>query len=57
MKKLIAHPLTWIFYWLGDLVYMTELFPYSVYSTLFGWSAYLQEWAGLNSPWKNLKEE
>lgn len=52
MKKLIAHPFTWIFYYLGDLSYKLGV-DYFIYNNLMLWSLNVQMWGGLESPWKN----
>lgn len=50
MKKLIAHPVTWLLYYLGDLSYSLEL-PYSMYNKIMIWSLRVQEWGNLEEPW------
>ncbi len=56
-KKIVAWPLAWLFWWLGDLcskpMYWAGwlAFMYVPYNKLMGWSIDVQEWAGdLNGP-------
>lgn len=60
MKKIIGWPLTWLLFWLGDLVskpmhYFDWWWLYPVYNNLMGWSVDVQDWAGLSGPWKESK--
>lgn len=64
LKVLVAWPTTWTLYWLGHVV-SYGLRPYSpfakwetaavttyyVYNKLMTWSADVQVWADLDSPW------
>lgn len=52
MKKLIAHPLTWSLYYLGDISFKIGI-DYFIYNHLMVWSLYVQQWGGLSSPWKS----
>ena len=57
MKKIIAWPLTWLFFWLGDLVskpmhYLNWAWLYPAYNNLMGWSVDVQDWADVKGPWR-----
>ena len=58
MKKFIGWLLSWLFFWLGDIVSkpmyyfdcMAWLYP--VYNNLMTWSYDIQEWGGDHGPWR-----
>ena len=58
MKKLVGWLLSWLFFWLGDLVSrpmnwlecMWWLYP--VYNRLMVWSYDVQKWGGDCGPWR-----
>jgi hypothetical protein len=57
MKKIIAWPLCWTFFWMGDLIswVMNNLdwgWLYPAYNKLMTWSIDIQDWGGLKSPWR-----
>ena len=57
MKKIIAWPITWLFFWMGDLIsrimhYFDWGLLYPVYNKLMWWSVEIQEWANVKGPWK-----
>ena len=57
IKKIIAYPIVWITYWLGDLSWKLCLkyestMLYQIYSELMIISSNVQDWADLDSPWK-----
>ncbi len=57
MKKILAWPLSWALFWLGDVVskpmhYFNWAWLYPVYNNLMCWSADVQDWAQLNEPWR-----
>lgn len=54
MKKLIGYPVTWILYYLGDILSRTPNFNYTVYNKLMIWSSNVQNWCKLSSPWKKV---
>ena len=56
MKKIVAWPVTWLFFWIGDLIsWVMNRFDWAwlnpAYQRLMVWSLDVQEWAGLTSPW------
>jgi hypothetical protein len=56
MKKFIGCIVTWILYWLGDLVskpmyYIDLWWLYPVYNRLMIWSVDVQDWSGADGPW------
>lgn len=61
MKKIIGFPITWILYYIGDMIsYPMNWFDsgghlYPAYNWCMLKSSALQDWAGLNSLWT--KEE
>jgi len=52
MRKLIGYPTTWILFYLGDAISRIPNFNYNAYNKLMIWSSEVQDWSGLNSPWK-----
>lgn len=57
MKKIIAWPITWAFFWMGDLIsrimnYLDWGWMYPAYNNLMWWSVEIQEWAGVKGPWR-----
>lgn len=52
MRKLIALPLSYLFYYLGDFSFNSGIFPYCIYKHLMETSLEIQEWANLNRPWR-----
>lgn len=59
IKKIIAWPVVWSLYYLGDAVshpmnHFDWGWLYSVYSKLMTTSLNVQDWAGLSSPWKDV---
>ena len=55
MKKLIAYPLSWGLYYIGDFICNIPDFPYPIYSQVMLWSLEVQEYGELESPWKSNK--
>ncbi len=59
MKKLIAYPLAWGLFYLGDFISNTKIFNEGSFYNLYNWcmikSSEIQDWGELNSPWKNVK--
>lgn len=58
MKKIVAWPLTWILFWMGDLIsrpmnYLDWAWLYPAYNRLMIWSVDVQDWAGVNGPWRD----
>jgi len=53
MKKLIAYPLSWGLYYIGDFICSIPDFPYPIYSQVMLWSLEVQEYGELESPWKS----
>ena len=57
MKKIIGYILSWILYWLGDLVskpmnwFEWAWWLYPVYNRLMRWSYNIQKWVGNDGPW------
>lgn len=51
MKKLIAYPATWFLYGIGSFIW--NEFKSMHYSKFHVWSYKVQEWAGLENPWKD----
>lgn len=57
MRKAIGWVLSWILYWLGDLVskpmeWFDFWWLYPVYNRLMTWSLQVQDWCGNTGPWK-----
>ena len=57
MKKIVAWPLAWLFFWTGDLIsrimnYLDWGWMYPAYNNLMSWSIDIQEWADVRGPWK-----
>lgn len=58
-RKIIACPLSWLFYWLGDFTShimhaFDWAFLYPIYNRLMIWSFDIQEWGGDDfGPWKH----
>ncbi len=61
MKKIVGWPLTWGLYYMGNFTsnYIMNWFPraYLLYSKLMVWSLSVQEWSGLERPWREPTEE
>jgi hypothetical protein len=56
MKKFLAHILSWLLYWLGNLIsypmnYFDWSWIYPVYNKLMLTSNNIQNWAGNTTPW------
>ena len=57
IKKGIAYIISWILFWLGDLVsypmYLQGMhWLYPIYNRLMNYSCIVQEWAGNKTPWR-----
>lgn len=57
MRKIIAYPLVWILFWIGDWISRTILFEkygnlYTIYNNCMIWSSNIQDWGKLKNPWK-----
>jgi hypothetical protein len=62
MKKIIAYPLTYLFYYLGDftskiMIVFNSNILFNLYQTFMRWSIDIQDWAKLNKPWLNTKDD
>ena len=58
MRKVIGWTLSWVLYWLGDLVSRLMNFDcmfwlYPVYNKLMTWSYNIQVWGGNHGPWRD----
>ena len=60
-KKIIAYPITWTLFWLGDGIsylmntnYTYWLYP--LYNKLMIWSGDIQDWGKLDNPWKKVEK-
>lgn len=49
MKKLIAYPIAWLLYYLGDFIW--KAFRSFLYSKFMVWSYKVQDWGKLTKPW------
>lgn len=59
VKKVLAFPVVWLFYIIGDLTcklsYKLELdFLYDIYNWFMIKSCDVQDWAKLKQPWKTI---
>lgn len=62
MKLFIGVPLSWLCYWLGDLVSRPmHWWPqpawaklYHPYNKLMNWSREVQDWCGAKGPWHDV---
>jgi len=59
MRAIVAWPVSWTLFWIGHFVsvvnrqeFMGEVSLYPVYNWLMIKSGDVQDWAGLNGPWK-----
>lgn len=70
MKKVIAWPVAWALFWMGDMVCRplhldsVDRWPqwlvdaiYGAYNRLMQASSDVQEWGGLSAPWKAISAE
>jgi hypothetical protein len=60
MKKFIGYVVSWILFWIGDLVskpmhYINWWWLYPVYNQLMISSADVQDWSNANGPWESTK--
>lgn len=61
IKSLIAYPLSWFFYWIGDTIsrnkyMMNWAWPWPIYQGVMLYSIQLQEWAAKSKiewPWED----
>lgn len=59
VKKVLAFPVVWLFYIIGDITsklsYKLELdFLYDIYNWFMIKSSDIQDWAKLKQPWKTI---
>ena len=57
MKKFLAYTLSWLFFWIGDLIsYPMNYFDwgwlYPTYNRSMIWSVDLQDWGKIKGPWR-----
>ena len=64
MKKLISFLPVYIFYYIGDLISKTWKTKYNkkgrgyyIYNVCMTLSSEIQDWSGLDKPWKNVDSE
>lgn len=60
MKKVVGYILSWILYWLGDLIGRLMLWfdwwwMYPTYNRIMLWSGKVQDWAENIKPWSKIK--
>ena len=66
MKKIIAWPIAWLFYYIGDAISRIEQklpkdneweLPYRVYNWFLVTSSEIQDWGNLSEPWTNIQDK
>lgn len=63
MKKLIAFPLIYITYWIGDICskisykFDTWEFAFNMYQKFMDWSVQLEDWNNTQYVWKKVKDD
>lgn len=63
MKKIVGYIGAWSLYWMGDGISrlmntnFTSCLLYRVYNKLMCWSCAVQDWAGLEQPWRKVDED
>lgn len=61
MKKLLGFIPSYLFFYIGDLISrimykINSRYPYILYNFFMDKSSYIQDWAGLKGPWKNVNK-
>lgn len=61
MKRIVGYLASWALFWLGDITaklmnHDPLAWLYPVYNRIMGWSVDVQDWSGVDGPWKEAKQ-